>query len=61
MKIIAQIKCAGGNESVGESWTEVKVFHETATLKEVLAWQTDKCNRYLGKADIILSVDTAAE
>ena len=39
---IVMLDRAAGNESVGEMWTETKIFPESATLAEVAAWVYEK-------------------
>jgi hypothetical protein len=36
MKIIAIKEMSAGNESVGDMWTETKIFNETDTLADVM-------------------------
>lgn len=36
--MMAQVRCARGNEDVGISWTESTLFQDDATLEEVLEW-----------------------
>ena len=39
MKKIVVIKdMSAGNDTIGETWQETKVFDETATLKEAMDW-----------------------
>ena len=38
MQYVIMLDRATGNESVGEAWTETKIFHATATLAEVEEW-----------------------
>ena len=37
---------SAGNESVGEMWTETKVFEETATIQEIYAWVASRGSQY---------------
>jgi len=55
MKIIAIRKCSAGNESVGDMWTETKIFDPTATLAEVMEWNRVFQGCYSDK-DIILTI-----
>lgn len=40
---VVLIDRSAGNETVGEMWTEPRVFSEHATLKEVAEWVRSKC------------------
>lgn len=46
MKYVVMLDRSAGNEQVGESWTETKVFLETATLADVEAWVRERTNFY---------------
>lgn len=61
MKIIATIKKSVGNETVGEMWSETKIFDETQAILEVFEWAKnisaptiDKREQF--RRDIILTV-----
>jgi len=38
MEIIAIKEMSAGNETVGEVWQETKIFHESATVLDVIGW-----------------------
>lgn len=42
MEYVILVDRSAGNESVGEMWTETKVFPETATLADVTDWVRER-------------------
>ena len=46
MNFVVMLDRSAGNESVGEAWTETKVFPETARLSDVEAWVRERTNIY---------------
>lgn len=55
MKIVAIKKCSEGNDSVGDMWTETKIFEPTATLADVMGWISNGIGGFY-KKDITLTV-----
>ncbi len=55
MKIIAMVNRSSGNETVGDMWTETRIFEESQTLLEVYDW-VEKITNSLGKENIICNV-----
>ena len=42
MKVIAMVDRSAGNESVGEMWTETKIFDITEPIENIYAWLTKR-------------------
>lgn len=55
IKIVAIKKMSAGNESVGEMWTETKIFEPSDTLSDVMDWIKNEYGGYSDK-DIILTI-----
>ena len=55
MKIIATIKRSNGNESVGDMWTETKVFDDTSKLADIVYWLDARQVQFL-TTNVVLSV-----
>jgi hypothetical protein len=45
MKIIATIKRADGNETVGTMWQETAVFQDNQTIRDVFMWASERTYR----------------
>lgn len=41
-QIVAMINRSAGNESVGDMWTETKIFHPSDTLQNVYTWASER-------------------
>jgi hypothetical protein len=54
MKVVAMIKRSAGNESVGDMWTETKVFDITDSIESVYHWVASRTNR----ADMVDEITT---
>ena len=52
MKVVAMIDRSAGNESVGEMWTETKIFDSTDTIDSLYAWITPKVVPYGKPKDV---------
>jgi len=37
---------SAGNETVGETWQETKIYPSTATLEEIMKWAMDEYDTY---------------
>lgn len=46
MEYVVMLDRSAGNESVGEMWTETKIFPATATLADVEEWIRSKVNSF---------------
>lgn len=42
MKVVAMIERSAGNESVGEMWTETKVFDAEQTIAQIYQWVVEQ-------------------
>lgn len=42
IQIVAMIDRSAGNESVGDMWTETKVFSITSSLEDVYKWASER-------------------
>ena len=51
MTVVATKERSAGNESIGDMWTETKVFDKGKPIEEIIAWARD-CS---GK--LILTID----
>ena len=45
MKVVAMINRSAGNESVGDMWTETKVFDSEEPIINIYKWLGPKVNR----------------
>ena len=49
--IVAIKDMSAGNETIGETWKETKIFRDDSTLKEVMDWVGTKKNVVLTIAE----------
>lgn len=56
MKIVAMIDRSAGNDSVGEMWTETKIFDSTATLDSVYEWVSRRISMCLDVSKITTNI-----
>jgi hypothetical protein len=59
MKVIAMVDRSNGNETVGDMWTETKIFDSSDTLDSVYEWVAKKvliCHMNNVKTNIKLSI-----
>jgi hypothetical protein len=56
LKVVAMINRSAGNDSVGEMWTETKVFPVSATLEDVYQWANDRVSPHGETKDITTNI-----
>ena len=54
-EVIVTIYRSAGNESVGDMWTETKIFTGSQTIEEICSWVETRTNGGITKTKIVIT------